>query len=728
MRIGLFFLMAIGLVGLVITAKLVFGLAESWRDYQMVVEIRQVEKARSEWMDGTIAMSLERSVTQVSLALSDPTPKAFRDIIAQQRTLSSQLLDRVIEEINGIPALSARAAFLEAAKTSLAKIETMRAEIDIMLAQDAAARDQKRAHDIPKEIKSEILHLKGLADFLMIKNDLTASDAIMYSNIQDRAWEAREFGGRARTYYAIATLLKAPIDESTRNEVEAFSARADEAWGAVLNVIKTTQITPALAEQIATADREYFGAYVASLRNLDNEMAEAGATAGQTYSMTFDEFFENSNKALDHLSNLSLAAGQSLTQYWAQRQDQKRNDLIIDLMLTLGVIAFLVVVSLIFQRLVTLRLSAVTDGLVATANGNFDHRVASRKRDMIEVANLVDSLGTLQTQLRAADKANQARLEDQAVQTAVVDALSQGLRKVAAGDIAQNIGQKFGGEYDALCDDFNQTCATLRSLIGALVEKAGSISGGANNVNAATDDMSHRTSSQAASLEQTAAALEELSASVKSTAAGAGQANRNVAETKTRAKDIDAMVREIVSALNEIKASSDQISRVTELIEEIAFQTNLLALNAGVEAARSGEAGLGFAVVANEVRALAQRASDATLQINGLISESSRHVQRGVHLVSNADSSLAEILSMVENLSVLVEEISSATHEQATNIGEVNASIALLDQVTQKNMAMVHDVSGSILDLKTSSAELRELTDQFYLGSDEKSNLDRWVA
>ncbi len=122
MRIGLFFLMAIGLVGLVITAKLVFGLAESWRGYQMVVEIRQVEKARSEWMDGTIAMSLERSVTQVSLALSDPTPKAFRDIIAQQRTLSSQLLDRVIEEINGIPALSARAAFLEAAKTSLAKI------------------------------------------------------------------------------------------------------------------------------------------------------------------------------------------------------------------------------------------------------------------------------------------------------------------------------------------------------------------------------------------------------------------------------------------------------------------------------------------------------------------------------------------------------------------------------------------------------------------------------
>ena len=726
MRIGLFFSMAIGLVGLVITTKLIFGLTESLQDYQKVVNIRQIEKARSEWMDGTVAMSLERSVTQVSFAVTEPAPQAFRDIIRQQRSLSDDLLNRVIADIKGISGLTAQAAFLDDAQTSLEKIARLRTEIDKMLAKPAIDRDSDRAHDIPQEIKAEILHLKSLADYLTINNDLTSSDALLYSALQDRAWEAREFGGRARTYYAVATLVNEPFSATTQLEVDAYSNRAQDAWDSIHNLIKTTQVPADLVALIEIADREYFGTYLTLLGDLDRDMVSADGQPN--FKVTFDAFFEQSNTALDYLSNLSLYAGQSLTQYWTQRQNETRNKLIFDLALAVVVIAFLVIVSWVFQRLVTARLNAVTDGLVATADGTFDHHVTVNKRDMVEIANLANSLGSLQNQLRDAEAANLARQEAQATQTAVVKALSQGLQKMAAGDITQNISEKFGTEYDALCDDFNQTSETLRGLISALVEKAGSISGGANTVNAATDDLSQRTSSQAASLEQTAAALEELSSSVKSTAHGAGQVNRNVTETKQRANDIDGMVRELVAAMNEIKASSDQISRVTELIEEIAFQTNLLALNAGVEAARSGEAGLGFAVVANEVRALAQRASEATLQINGLISESSRHVQRGVNLVTNADNSLAEIFSMVENLSVLVDEISSATHEQATNIGEVNASIALLDQVTQKNVAMIQDVTASIQNLKDDSSELMHLTDQFRLGGEDQTALDRWVA
>lgn len=726
MRIGVFFKATLGLIGIIVVVKLLFGVAISFQQYDMVQDLGHIEQARSSWTDGTVALSLERSVTQVALAKADPAPQDFLNLIAKQRKISNDLFDKTLSEVDLSPSLTTATELKQLAQEQRQRIDKLRQEIDVLLGQPGDQRDPERAHLLPIEMKAGILRLKTLTELMRIPNDMTSMEAIVLASIQDHAWELREFGGRSRTYYAVATMLGQPIPETAYSELDQSNQRAAVAWDSLKNAARVTPLAGDLQKQIDAIDVDYFKTYLGVLNKLDQTM-RSGAKEIK-YPIPFEDFFRQSNAALDQVAYLSHEAGQELRKYWEKRQKAVFLDFISSLILAVGVMGALLFLVRMIDLRVTYRLETATEALMATAEGNLDHKIKQSSKDLYEIKSLVTSLDRLQDKLRAAEMANYARLEEQQLQARLVEALSGGLQRLAAGDVGQSLQQSFGEPYDRLRDDFNLTCATLRDLIGAAVEKAQAINSGANDVNAATDDLALRTSSQAASLEQTAAALEQLSKIVKSTALGASAANKHVLETKSRATEIDGLVREIVQTMTEIKSSSDQISKITDVIEEIAFQTNLLALNAGVEAARSGDAGLGFAVVANEVRALAQRASEATVQINRLTSDSSKQVQRGVGLVSHADASLAEILSMVDDISVLVGDITTATQEQAVNIGEVNTSVAQLDQVTQKNVAMVQDMTISIQDLKLGAQDLREMTDQFSLTAEGQDKFPDLLA
>jgi methyl-accepting chemotaxis protein len=165
-----------------------------------------------------------------------------------------------------------------------------------------------------------------------------------------------------------------------------------------------------------------------------------------------------------------------------------------------------------------------------------------------------------------------------------------------------------------------------------------------------------------------------------------------------------------------IESSSKQIANIIGVIDEIAFQTNLLALNAGVEAARAGDAGRGFAVVATEVRALAQRSADAAKEIKALISASGQQVGTGVKLVSETGQALGRIVTQVTQLNGLVAELAASAKEQATGLGEVNAAVNQMDQVTQQNAAMVEEATAASHGLSGEAQELARLVGQFRIG------------
>ena len=297
-----------------------------------------------------------------------------------------------------------------------------------------------------------------------------------------------------------------------------------------------------------------------------------------------------------------------------------------------------------------------------------------------------------------------------------VKQIGVGLSKLSEGDLKHRIETEFIPVLEPLRVDFNASLEALERSISAVSGNTQLIGSGADEISTAADDLSRRTEQQASSLEETAAALEQITVTVKKTAEGAKHARDIVSTAKVDADKSGEVVREAMEAMTGIDKSSKQIGDIIGAIDEIAFQTNLLALNAGVEAARAGDAGRGFAVVASEVRALAQRSAQAAKEIKGLISASTAQVDQGVRLVTKTGEALGRIVAQVVEINTVITEIAASAHEQATGLQQVNTAVSEMDRVTQKNAAMVEEMTAAAHGLAGESDELRQLVARYQIG------------
>ncbi|HYD61565.1 MAG TPA: methyl-accepting chemotaxis protein [Noviherbaspirillum sp.] len=287
--------------------------------------------------------------------------------------------------------------------------------------------------------------------------------------------------------------------------------------------------------------------------------------------------------------------------------------------------------------------------------------------------------------------------------------------RVSTGDLTARIEVDRKDEIGELLNTLQLMNRNLGDIVGQVHAATGVVGTASHEIAEGNSELSMRTEAQASSLQQTAASMEELTVTVKQNADNAIQANQLAVSASGFAKQGGQVVGEVVHTMNAIKDSSRKVVDIIGVIDSIAFQTNILALNAAVEAARAGEQGRGFAVVASEVRSLAQRCATAAKEIKSLIQEAVNKVDAGGELVEQAGKTMQSIMTAVQHVTDIVSEIAAASGEQSAGIEQVNKAISQMDEMTQKNAALVEQAASSAASLEHQSNDLKQAVSLFRL-------------
>ena len=303
-----------------------------------------------------------------------------------------------------------------------------------------------------------------------------------------------------------------------------------------------------------------------------------------------------------------------------------------------------------------------------------------------------------------------------------INTVKKSIEEVTAGKlgvIIPEFGNNCAGRLIPGINTLSGNIATLVSEIRASSQTAMSLS---DQLAARSAALSAKTEQQSASLVETAASMEQMAATTRNTADNTRLASERANAATQQAKKGGELMGQVANNMNSITECAQQMTEIISMIDGIAFQTNILALNAAVEAARAGDHGKGFSVVAGEVRSLAHRSAEAAKNIKSLIDVTSHNVNQGAMVVSEAEKNMREIVSGSGQVSQLMNEISNSTSEQEMGIAQITLALSDLENVTQSNVAMVDELSGSSAVLKNQVIELQARTRNFRLEQENTEN------
>ncbi|MEL6688739.1 MAG: nitrate- and nitrite sensing domain-containing protein [Pseudomonadota bacterium] len=295
------------------------------------------------------------------------------------------------------------------------------------------------------------------------------------------------------------------------------------------------------------------------------------------------------------------------------------------------------------------------------------------------------------------------------------------LRGIMAALQSGDLRARLDGEYQGTFDDISKaTNASLEQLETAFLdvrEGVHSVGAAAAELRAGTTDLAERSEDQAQAVYESAAVTKELGQSVDANAHQLVTCREMVEAVVRQTASSQEMSHRAVDSIVAIEAASSEMVKITATIDEIAFQTNLLALNASVEAARAGDAGKGFGVVASEVRALAGRCADASQQIASLIADAVSGVKTGAEHVRQTGALISEMRERMEDIEAMIGSVYSAGEKQTAGVKILNDSIGRVEYTAQSNAALAQENSSLMASLAELDTRLSQALARFEIGS-----------
>lgn len=279
------------------------------------------------------------------------------------------------------------------------------------------------------------------------------------------------------------------------------------------------------------------------------------------------------------------------------------------------------------------------------------------------------------------------------------------------------------GEFEQLMCSMKKINRGLSELLLQISQSADNVAAGSEQVSSSSQNLAQGTTEQAASVEELTGMMSEISDQAYRNSRDAQEASEKAQMVKENATESSRSMQEMVKAMAEISGKSDEIRKIVKTIEDFSFQTNILALNAAVEAARAGDRGKGFSVVANEVRSLANQSSAASKSTAALIQSSLQAVENGRKIANETDNALAEVVSGIDNVSELLFHITEASSKQFDANRQVTENINLISEVVQTNSATAEECAAASEELASQAQLLKELVSHFKLADLAESSV-----
>jgi methyl-accepting chemotaxis protein len=636
---------SIAILASLMVGKFGWEASKSWSAYERTKDRREFDVAANKLIKGVYEILLERLTTNNALQAVASADAALTAKIEGYRKNVKEFYDTGLAsvELRNFPN---KQALLQELKTLLQKANGYRQQADAAMSLPREQRsDDLRKNFVPvlTDSVNASLRVWYAAVYSTASGD---SELQKLASIKEIGWKMREFSGTERANIAGAIAANAPLPADRLTANADMRARVITLFGNLQNLTQDANTHPAITEAMRGAQALYFKAFL----SLSDEVRKAGE-AGK-YPITASQWVETTNPQIDSLLAVMQAAAIASEARTTTAMSESFNDFIGELStLSIGILIVLISIFGVIAQ-VTRPLSRLSTAMRELADGNFDVVLPGlgRKDEIGAVAQAVEAFKVKATET--------SRLEAETKMAEEASSSAQRRRdrhkladdfQATAGAIIEIVSST-STELEAAANTLSKTAEITQSLSGTVASASGQAS---------------------ANVQSVASAAEEMTSSVNEIARQVQESSKIAAQAVQQAEKTDARIAELSQA-------AGRIGDVVKLITAIAEQTNLLALNATIEAARAGEAGRGFAVVASEVKQLASQTAKATEEIGTQIAGMQSATEDSVAAIKEIGGTIGRIAEIASMISATVEEQGAATQEIARNVGEAAKGTALV--------------------------------------------------